>query len=114
MARSVVVLYALVEVTEHVVAGGLRGDFVRLVLRVHVEAVAKEVQVEVAQVCLALFRVPAGLQLLLVQALKVVHRGDKVQVDLRKDIAIAVLLDILKGKLFHYRLLAVKVADARL
>ena len=60
---------ALVEVSEHVVAGGLRGNLVRLVLRVHVETVAEEVEVEVAQVRLALFLVTARLQLLFIKAL---------------------------------------------
>lgn len=60
---------ALVEVSEHVVAGGLRGSLVRLVLRVHVETVAEEVEVEVAQVRLALFLVTARLQLLFIKAL---------------------------------------------
>ena len=60
---------ALVEVSEHVVAGSLRGSLVRLVLRVHVETVAEEVEVEVAQVRLALFLVTARLQLLFIKAL---------------------------------------------
>ena len=60
---------ALVEVSEHVVAGRLRGNLVRLVLRVHVETVAEEVEVEVAQVRLALFLVTARLQLLFIKAL---------------------------------------------
>ena len=98
---------ALVEVAEHVVAGGLRGNLVRLVLRVHVEAVGEEVEVEVAQVLLALFLVAARLQLLFIEALQVVDCRDKVQVDFSKDIAIIILFDVLKGKFFNYRLLAI-------
>ena len=66
---ATILVHTLVEVAEHVIAGGLRGNLVRLVLRVHVETVAEEVEVEVAQVRLALFLVTARLQLLFIKAL---------------------------------------------
>ena len=105
---------ALVKVSKHVIAGCLWRQFIRLIFRVSVQTIAEKVEIEVAKVGSTFFLITACSQLFLIQALQVVDCGDKVKVDLCKDITIIVLFDILEGELLQNRLLAVQVTYARL
>ena len=62
---------ALMEVTEHVIRGRLRCGIIVLIFRINVQAIGKEVQVEVFEVSFTELNVE--LQLLLIQALEEVH-----------------------------------------
>ena len=100
------------EVTEHIIRGRLRCGVIVLIFRINVQAIGKEVQVEVLEVSFSEFNVE--LQLLLIQALEEVHSWAEVEIDFGKDITIGIDFDVLKGKLLNNRLLAIQVTNTAL